>query len=172
MKASEHLNEDELIQAVTDEMDLPETVREHLRNCIECMKERALFDKELLTIGQLAKTLSPLPQRKINIALPHTDRANPWWHMLLNPACAVSVLLLCVITAVFLMSPLQRYEQYKTAQFFEEIKADEALLAEAAEAEHTYLDDFYPKLSNTDYSNVDETFFDFIVPLNENGNST
>jgi len=55
MKASEHLNEDELIQAVTDEMDLPETVREHLRNCTECMKERALFDKELLTIQHIGK---------------------------------------------------------------------------------------------------------------------
>ena len=60
-----HLDENELIQAVVDASDLPESVQAHLAACIQCLNVKKSFEQELTNLGKMAEQFTPKPQRRI-----------------------------------------------------------------------------------------------------------
>jgi hypothetical protein len=57
-----HLDEDQLVQAMVDENDLPPTVRGHLLSCERCRAQKAAFQHALAALGQKAVQTAPRPK--------------------------------------------------------------------------------------------------------------
>jgi hypothetical protein len=55
----DHLNSDQLLQAVVAERDLPRDLRNHLSQCTACRQEVDRLSARFSAIGKLARNLSP-----------------------------------------------------------------------------------------------------------------
>ena len=67
LDSEQHLDENQITQAVVDAADLPAAVRDHLAGCNQCLENRESFARELANLGQLAAQHAPKPQRRIQI---------------------------------------------------------------------------------------------------------
>ena len=56
---SDHLNSDQLLQAVAGESELPQSLRNHLSQCTGCRQEVDRLGTRFTAIGKLARDLSP-----------------------------------------------------------------------------------------------------------------
>jgi hypothetical protein len=70
-KRSDHLNSDQLLQAVAGESELPLNLRSHLSQCSACRQEVDRLSARFAAIGKLARDLNPdalgrvrLPERR------------------------------------------------------------------------------------------------------------
>ena len=50
----QHLNDDQIIGAIVEAGDLPDTVRKHLAGCSQCRMAVEKFEEELSTLGKIA----------------------------------------------------------------------------------------------------------------------
>ena len=67
---SSHLGENEILQAVVDETDLSQHLKQHLNECSHCRLQKERFAQELARLGQLARRYAPEPQRRVTLAAP------------------------------------------------------------------------------------------------------
>ncbi|MGD8948296.1 MAG: hypothetical protein PVI62_16655, partial [Desulfobacterales bacterium] len=92
-----HLDEQELIQAVVDESDLPQTMQAHLVTCHQCRASKESFEQDLASLGQMAERYAPKPQKRIAIPV-HEPRSAFWtffnWRTAIGAAATVAAVLI------------------------------------------------------------------------------
>jgi hypothetical protein len=165
-ESKRHLNEDQIIQAVVDPGDLPQSVRAHLADCRQCTAERNSFEHELTALAQNAEQLAPGPQRRI--LLPPPKARNPLWNLLewRNLIAAAAA-----VTAVFMIvwgtNTVRNGSGPGTENLAAEMLEAERLMTEVNTLVDNALPPFYLELSGEKKSDYDEAFYRFLIPTIE-----
>lgn len=159
-----HLTEKEIIQAVMDETDLPESTREHLLKCQICRNEKEGLRDQLSLLGNTAKRLSPLPRKSFK--LPQKDvfkipRVWRWqWQSLLAAGMAAAM----IFVVLLWKTPSLIYRQDRGAEMTVEFVKDEQLMADISSLVENPLPEIYLDLSGESISDVSEEFINFVIP--------
>ena len=158
-----HLSEKQLIQALVDPADLPETARAHLAACSQCLADRNGFEHELVNLAQKAEQNVPLPQRRI--ILPAKKVKTPLryffaWRNLVATAATVTA----VFLVVWSISMLRNLSQPGGDNLAAEIMEAEKLMTEVNTLVDNALPTIYLEISGEKLPNYDEEFYRFLIP--------
>lgn len=156
-----HLNEDQVILAVLDEADLPESLKEHLLTCPECRDKKSAMENDLKQLGQMAKRLSPAPQEQI--ILPNRSRrvnSRPYgkWQMALGTAAAF------ILIGMIGIHTFNRNLQRNGALISSEIMSEEELMTEISQLSENALPREYMNMLGESDEESEDTFMDRLLP--------
>jgi len=159
-----HLEEDQLIRAVVEESDLPETLREHLSGCPECRAAKKRIEEDLARLGQMAKRLSPSPLRKVSLPSEKSQNAFRWtwqWRVAFGVGAAA-------VFAVFVMGmpPLFKHTPEEST-YTQEMLETEEFMAEVSMLSENALPSVYLDMAGESDPEFYEEFMQFLVPVNE-----
>jgi hypothetical protein len=161
-----HLNEDQIIQAVVDPHDLPQSARAHLAECSQCLTDINSFEHEVTSLAQKAEQLAPKPQRRI--LLPPQKARNPFWNLLewRNLVAAAAT-----VTAVFILvwgtNTVRNLSGPGTEELAAEMLEAKKLMTEVNTLVDNALPPLYLELSGERKSDYDEEFYQFLIPTIE-----
>ncbi len=161
-----HLGEEQLIQAVVDAADLPESVQAHLAECSQCLAGKNSFELEMTKLGQKAEQFAPKPQRRI--ILPVQKTKNPFWnfldrHNLIAAAAAVTAVFILVWGA----NTVRNLSEPGTENLTAEMVAAERLMTEVNTLVDNALPPFYLEISGEKNADYNEEFYQFLIPTIE-----
>jgi hypothetical protein len=164
-----HLTEKEIIQAVVDETDLVESLREHLSVCQICRNEKERLENQLIRLGQKAERLAPLSGERFKLPSEEvflkTPRLWRWqWQSLLAAGVAAAI----IITVVLLKAPFPTSLENSNTQWSNGFVEDEQLMAEVSSLVENSLPTIYFGLSGESIPGVSEEFINFVIPDSEN----
>jgi predicted anti-sigma-YlaC factor YlaD len=159
----QHLNEQQLIQAVVDESDLPRTVQMHLGDCHRCRSEKDSFEQELAALGQVAERYAPPPQKRI--VLPLQEAESPRWSFLnwrhaFGAAAAVAVL----VVVFWASTTLRNFTGLPTAGSPSELLEARQLMTEVNMLVDNALPPLYLEISAEYKPDDDKDFYQFLIP--------
>jgi hypothetical protein len=162
----QHLDEEQLVRAVVDAADLPESVQAHLAECDQCLAGRNSFEYEMTKLSQKAEQFAPKPQRRI--ILPAQKTKNPFRNLLdwRNLAAAAAT-----VTAVFILvwstNMVRNLSEPGTENLTAEMVDAERLMTEVNTLIDNALPPFYLVISGENTANYDEEFYQFLIPALE-----
>jgi len=160
---NQHLDEDQLIQALVDKTDLRQDLRKHLSQCGHCSERKRHMEEDLLQLGRMAERLSPSPRRKVQLPAKQPYRTIQWswrWRTALGVAAA-AVFMLFVIN----LPPLFKPEPVvKIAPITQEKIEDEALMTEVSRLSENALPQEYMDMIGESDEDSEEDFMDFLIP--------
>jgi hypothetical protein len=170
-RAQDHLNSDQLLQAVVSESDLPRHLRAHLRQCSACRQEVDRLSARFSAIGKMAREISPdalgrvrLPERRRRFFLGR--------RVGLRPALGMAVALVLLMMIV-LYRPLGHRSTPIPSATAPAVSAEQTLnpeaearlFAEIQDLIHNPLPEDYRQLSGEEsLFGIDADPTDFIVP--------
>jgi predicted anti-sigma-YlaC factor YlaD len=159
----QHLDEQQLIQAVVDESDLPRSVQMHLGDCHQCRSEKESFEQELAALGQVSERYAPQPQRRI--VLPVQDAGSPRWSFLnwrhaIGAAAAVAL----VVVVFWGSTTLRDLTGYGTAGSPSELMEARQLMTEVNMLVDNALPPLYLEISAEYKPDDDKDFYQFLIP--------
>ena len=162
----QHLDDEQLIQAVVDAADLPDSLQTHLTECSQCLAGKNSFELEMTKLSQKAAQFAPKPQRRIILPAPKTK--NPFsnlldWRNLIAAAATV--------TAVFILvwgtNMVRNRSEYGTQNLTAEMVEAERLMTEVNTLVDNALPPFYLEISGEKTADYDEEFYQFLIPTVE-----
>lgn len=162
-ESMQHLDEDQIIQAVVDVEDLPQSVQSHLAECGQCLADMSSFEHEMTLLGQKVEQFVPKPQRRI--LLPDQKAANPFrnfldWRNLVAAAATV--------TAVFILvwgtNLARNFSEPGNSNLTAEMAEAEILMTEVNTLIDNALPPFYLEISGEKNTGYDEEFYHFLIP--------
>ena len=162
----QHLDDEQLIQAVVDAADLPDSLQTHLTECSQCLAGKNSFELEITKLSQKAEQFAPQPQRRI--ILPAQKTKNPFsnlldWRNLIAAAATV--------TAVFILvwgtNMVRNRSEYGTQNLTAEMMEAERLMTEVNTLVDNALPAFYLEISGEKNADYDEEFYQFLIPTVE-----
>ena len=162
----QHLDDEQLIQAVVDAADLPDSLQTHLTECSQCLAGKNSFELEMTKLSQKAAQFAPKPQRRI--ILPAQKTKNPFsnlldWRNLIAAAATV--------TAVFILvwgtNMVRNRSEYGTQNLTAEMMEAERLMTEVNTLVDNALPAFYLEISGEKNADYDEEFYQFLIPTVE-----
>jgi hypothetical protein len=159
----QHLDDQELIRAVVDAADLPNSVQAHLAACRLCLTAKNRFQLELQTLSQKAERLAPHPQRRILLPALKTKktlRNLRDWHTWTAAAATVTAVLLIVWGTHFVRHPATP-ESGDTAA---EMAEAERFMTEVNTLVDNALPPFYLEISGEKNADYDQEFYEFLIP--------
>ena len=159
----QHLDEQQLIQAVVDENDLPRSVQMHLGGCHRCRSEKESFEQELAALGQAAERYAPQPQRRIVLPVQEA-RSTRWtflnWRHAIGAAAAVAV-----VVVVFWGSTIYRnLTGFGTTGSPAELLEARQLMTEVNMLVDNALPPLYLEISAEYKPDDDKDFYQFLIP--------
>lgn len=172
-REQDHLNSDQLLQAVVGESDLPRDLRSHLTQCTACRQEVDRLSARFSAIGKMARDISPdalgrvrLPERRRRFFLGR--------RVGLRPALSMAVALV-LLMMILLYRPLGHRSTpipsataptvTATAEQTLNPEAEARLFAEIQDLIHNPLPEEYRQLSGEDsLFGIPEDPTYFIVP--------
>lgn len=158
-----HLDENQIIQAVVDESDLPAAVQAHLSACSQCRDIKQRFEQELTNLGNLAAQLAPRPQRRIILPVqaPRSRFLDFWnWRRLMAAAATVAALFI----AVWGTNMARKYSEHRTETLTAEMRDAKQLMTEVNSLVDNALPPFYVEISDDSKPDYDEEFYQFLIP--------
>jgi anti-sigma factor RsiW len=160
----DHLNEEQIIDAVIDGGALEEEQRRHLETCPLCREEKAALTSELDHLGQMAANFTPAPQRRPFIPV-RESRLLTFRRMVFATGFAAALLVALIWGPALLSDP--RIQE--VAEFSDDGEMDlffvEDILEESALPDH-YLD-----MAASSQSYFDEEFMELLIPSGEYNDS-
>jgi len=167
----QHLSEDQIIQAVVDMNDLPQTLQLHLAECSQCLADKNGFEREMALLGQQAKRLAPDPRRRI--ILPAPKSRNVIGNLLdwrnLTAAAATVAAVFILVWGTNLVRNLSDPEPSRLAA---EMVEAEILMTEVNTLVDNALPPFYLEISGENNAAYDDEFFQFLIPNTEDNTLT
>ena len=162
-KNKHHLNEEQLIQALVDPADLPESVQAHLAACSQCLADRNSFEHELVNFAQQAEQNVPQPRRRIIV--PTRKAKTPLrnyfaWRNLVAAAATATAVLLVVWGIGTVRNPSHPGGDNLAA----EIMAAEKLMTDVNTLVDNALPTIYLEIAAEKIPNYDEEFYRFLIP--------
>jgi hypothetical protein len=158
-----HLDESQLIKAVVDASDLPESVQAHLSACTQCRNSRQSLERELTNLGQIARLSVPKPQRRI--ILPVEKSASRFlsflnWRSVIVAAATVAV----VFMIVWGTNLARNYSEHRTENLTAEMRDAKRLMTEVDSLVDNALPPFYLEIADVPKPDYDEEFYQFLIP--------
>jgi len=166
-----HLDESQLIQAVVDASDLPESVQAHLAACSRCLAGKKSFEQELTNLGKIAVQLAPKPQRRIILPVetPRSKFFGFWdWRRLIAAGATVAA----VFIVVWGTNLARNFSERRTANMTAEMRDAKRLMTEVNRLVDNPLPSFYLEISGERNSDYDEKFYQFLIPTTEDNGLT
>jgi len=161
-----HLDEQQLIQAVVDENDLPRSMQAHLVSCHQCRSSKVSFEQELGQLGQLAERYSPPPQRRITIPVheARSSRGTFWnWRNAIAAAATVTAVLLVFWGTTSFRQPTE----FKIAGTPSELMEAKRLMTEVNVLVENALPPLYLEITAEYEPDYDREFYQFLIPQTE-----
>lgn len=167
-----HLRPERIIASLADERELTPIELGHLASCPSCSAARDRLASQLAGLSEQAVRHTPPSSKKV--VLPAEQPVNPMaWFMRWSMGVAAAVAT-AVIVVVFLLGRLfpggPLVEDATTLA--REASRDEALLAEVRALENDPLPQAYKEIIPDPGVSLDDDFFDFLIPLDANGDET
>ena len=162
----QHLDEEQLVRAVVDATDLPESVQAHLAACGQCLAGRNSFEHEMTKLGRKAEQFAPKPQRRI--MLPAQKAKTPFWKMLdwRNLVAAAAT-----VSAVFILvwgtNMVRNLSDPGTQNLTAEMVEAKRLMTEVNTLVDNALPPFYLVISGEQNAAYEQDFFQFLIPTVE-----
>jgi hypothetical protein len=164
-----HFNEDQIISSVIDSENLSYELKGHISQCTLCQKQKDDLERELLTVGVLAKKYSHVSKKSIRFVHEdlHKKSLHPWF---LSPSLAAALVIMLVI-GIWFFTPVKVPDESQVTYTIEEMERDEQIIYEIWDLEEqTFAWDSSD--TNGDISSyLDEDFLEFVIPLEEENNS-
>ena len=162
----QHLDEEQLVRAVVDATDLPESVQAHLAACGQCLADRNNFEAEMTKLGRKAEQFAPNPQRRI--MLPAQKTKAPFWRLLdwrnlVAAAATVSAVFILVWGTNMVRNLSNPGMENPTA----EMVAAKRLMTEVNTLVDNALPAFYLVISGENKADYDDEFYQFLIPAVE-----
>lgn len=170
-ESKQHLNENQIIQAVVDENDLPPTVQLHLAECSQCLADKNGFEGEMALLGQKVERFAPQPRRRIILPAPKTEslfgNLLDWRNLTAAAATVAAVFIL--VWGTNLVRDLSDPEDSRLAA---EMAEAEILMTEVNTLVDNALPPFYLEISGERNAAYDDEFFQFLIPTTEDNTLT
>jgi len=162
----QHLDEQQLVQAVVDQTDLPDAVQAHLAECSQCLAGKTSFELEMATLSQKAAQFAPKPQRRIILPVPKTKKA--FLNLFAWPNLAAAA---ATVTAVFILvwgtNLVRNLSEPGTENRRAEMVEAERLMTEVNTLVDNALPSFYLVISGENNADYDDDFYQFLIPTVE-----
>ncbi|MDY7030442.1 MAG: hypothetical protein SVY10_00865 [Thermodesulfobacteriota bacterium] len=159
-----HLSEEEIIQAVVDETDLPSPMRRHLSVCPVCGRNKERLANRLAQLGDIARAVTPVSLK--GVTLPEKERGKrfSFWGMS-RSRLLFAGLSVAMIIAVFLWTvPLRTVPQGDSSVWSDDMWEDYTFMKEIIELKDVALPQIYLDISGESFPTITEEFMDFLVP--------
>ena len=155
-----HLNEDQILLSLVDEMDLSEHTKSHLQVCPVCQEKKTALMSELERMGEMAKHFTPLPQQKPMLPLRES------WHFRFRlPIFAAGLAVILLIAFLGSMSLFTDSSKQMTSRLSTEREADLPLMDDLLE--EFAMPEYYLDIAVDSSGYFDDEFLKFVVPLEE-----
>ena len=159
----QHLDEQQLIQAVVDENDLPRSMQAHLVSCHQCRSSKVSFEQELVRLGQLAERYSPPPQRKITVPV-HEARSPRWSFLNWRNAIAAAATVAAVLFVFWGTTSLRNPTEFGIAGTPSELMEAKRLMTEVNMLVENALPPLYLEITAEYKPDYDKEFYQFLIP--------
>ena len=166
-----HLDEQELIQAVVDESDLPQSMQAHLVTCHQCRASKESFEQELASLGQMAERYAPKPQKRIVLPV-HEAKSNFWTFLNRRNAIGSAVTVAAVLIVFWGTTIVRNLTEYGTDRGPSELMEAKQLMTEVNMLVDNALPPLYLNISAENNSDYDQEFYQFLIPQIESENLT
>jgi hypothetical protein len=154
-----HLGENDILQAVIDETDLPQRFKQHLNECSQCRSQKERIAQELARLGQLARRYAPEMQQRVTLT---ADRVR-WpffnWKFVFSAAAAATAIIVVGATVLF-----QSQQPAKVDNLAQNMIEAERLMTEIDGLVENALPPVYLKIVGETDLNRDEEFLEFLIP--------
>lgn len=162
----QHLNDDQIAQAVVDAQDLPIPLRKHLSECPHCGLAVEQFQKDLSSIGKLANQFSPEPKRRI--ALPVEKETASFlgsrkWQISFGTAVSAVIVFLMIWWSGMTNPSLNGVSNDRAEELWE----DETLMTEISSISNNALPQLYMDITGDFDSEMEDEFMEFINPSDD-----
>ena len=162
-----HLKKEEIIQAVVDEKDMPETLRQRLSVCPLCEKEKEhLFDL-LSRLGDTARATTPGQVKRVTVPAKKSAVYRGLWRRL-NPglvAAGLSVILVAGI--LWWAAPLKMIPQEETNGWSLEMWEQYTNMMEIIGLEDVAPPQIYLDITGEFNATTSDEFMQFLIPAGE-----
>ena len=142
VKKISHLDEKQIIEAVTDERGLDGALRRHLFECPACRAKKEALQGRLARFGQISRGEAPLDFRKPRVSEKSAGVLRPVWRI--RPAFGMGVAFASILA--LLLSPLTLKRDkvlYTQDVLYREMLQDEKFMTEIEKLEENPLSGFY-----------------------------
>lgn len=140
VKKTDHLGEDQIIEAVIDERNLERERRLHLFECSSCRARKDALQGSLTRLGQISRGETPADFRKPRIIRPVAT--GPWILSGIRPALGAGIAFAALL--VLLLSPLTlKRDTYTLDRVYTEMRQDEVFISEIEKLEDNPLPKIY-----------------------------
>ncbi|UCF91299.1 MAG: hypothetical protein JSW39_23975 [Desulfobacterales bacterium] len=168
----EHLNSNQLLQAVVDRSDLPEALQAHLGACLRCRTEKERFEQELTHLGDMAARLAPMPSQPITLPRPAPRSALGDFlsgRRVFGAALTVAAAVLLVVLGTFV---LRTAPVGQTGHSHQELLEARQLMTEVDLLVENALPQVYLEIAGDAYAASDDEFIRFLIPPLESDSLT
>ena len=141
MKKISHLDEKQIIEAVTDERGLDGALRRHLFECPDCRAQKEALQGRLARFGQISRGEAPLDFRKPRISEKSAGVLRPVWRI--RPAFGMGMAFALILALLLSPLTLKRDKLYTQDVVYREMLQDEKFMTEIEKLEENPLPGFY-----------------------------
>jgi predicted anti-sigma-YlaC factor YlaD len=158
----QHLDEQQLIQAVVDENDLPRSMQSHLVSCHQCRSGKESFEQELVLLGQLAERYSPPPQRRITIPVHEARSPRTFWNW--RNAIGAAATVAAVLLVFWGTTSIRNLTEFGTAGTPADLMEAKRLMTEVNMLVENALPPLYLEITAEYKPDYDKEFYQFLIP--------
>ncbi len=158
----DHLTQDQLMMAMVDTKDLPDSVVAHLESCVQCRQKKDAIARRFENLGKMARKLSPEPMRAVRLKdYKMKNRLRQKWRII--PALGIAVAAVLMLVTFWMPRVFNKSTQMADHADPIEIIEDRRFMAEVEKLLENPLPDGYRDLIPVEPEMADD-FMDFIVP--------
>jgi len=165
-KTGNHLNRKQIIKAVVDESKIAEYLRRHLSVCQTCRSEIEEFERQLFSIGDMARDNTPSFRKKLSLSL-ESDKGirHLWiWHWRGFLAAGLTAAIVLVFAAWWLTPFNESFDDIE-APLIPMFLINEQFIVEIGWTDEDPLSRVYSYISGESIPSVTEEFMDFVIPF-------
>ena len=161
-----HPDESQLLLAIVDEAELPDSIREHLSLCPRCRADIKKIKQDLYNLGQTARQLAPLTRRKISLPVEKPSRIYKWlhdWRLSFGAIATAAV----VILLIWLSIPSTILHEDSLDIMAQVTWDDDVFITEINMLTKNAVPQVYLDIIGEHYVGIDDEFINFVVPVFE-----
>ena len=158
-----HLDEQQLIQAVVDENDLPQPMQAHLVSCHQCRASKESFEQELASLGRMAERYAPKPRKRIALP-PHETKSTFWTFLSWRNAIGAAAAVAGVLIIFWGTTTVRNLTGYGTESVPSELMEAKRLMTEVNMLVDNALPPLYLEITAENKPDYDEEFYQFLIP--------
>lgn len=154
-----HLGENDILQAVIDETDLSQRLKQHLSECSHCRLQKERFAQELTRLGQLARRYAPGPQRRVTLVEKRVRSPIFNWKYAVSAAAVAAAIIVVWATVL-----IQSQQPGSVGNLTQNMVEAERLMTEIDGLVENALPPVYLEIVGETELNPDEEFLEFLIP--------